>query len=119
MAAFNADGKVVAVGDSVSIVGTVSAISGSGSLATVTVVTNLNDSIVVKANDMNTPEGTVLTKGVNFSGSYFTTAAQCTVLGVVTAVSGSGQFAQLTVITASSGTSVTVTSGTCRSTSQV
>ena len=38
MAALNADGRVVAIGDSVTIMGSVDVVTGSGSLATVTVL---------------------------------------------------------------------------------
>jgi hypothetical protein len=113
--ALNFDGKVVAVGDQVSIMGHATSHTGTGSTASVTVTTLWNDSITVPANNAYGPQ----TDGVMISidGKGFTDADRITVPGVVTAVSGLGQYAQLTV-TLQGGTSVTVTAGTVRSTSQ-
>lgn len=113
--ALNADGKVVAVGDQVTIMGHAASHTGSGSTASVTVTTLFNNSITVPANNAYAPQ----TDGTMFSidGKGFSDTDRVTVPGVVTAVSGLGQIAQLTV-TLVGGTSVTVSAGACHSTSQ-
>lgn len=117
MAANNFNGFVVKAGDSVTILGKVASHTGTGSTASLTVTTILGDSITVPANNAFAPQ----TDGVlvSISGKGFSDKDKVSVPGVVTAVaSGSGQFAQLTV-TLTGGTSVTVSSGACTSTSQV
>lgn len=112
--ATNFDGKVVAVGDQVSIMGRIASHTGSGSTASMTVTTLYNDSITVPANNAYGPQ----TDGamVSIDGKGLTDADKITVPGVVTAVTGLGHNAQLTV-KLQGGTSVTVTAGAVRSTS--
>jgi hypothetical protein len=110
------DGKVVAVNDQVSVMGKVASHSGTGSTASLTVTTLFGDSITVPANNAYAPQ----TDGalISIDGKGFSDTDKVTVPGVVTAVgSGTGQNAQLTV-KLQGGTSVTVTAGACRSTSQ-
>jgi hypothetical protein len=116
MSAFNQDGKVVAVNDEVTITGNVVSVSGTGPTAMVTVETVLSaNNFVAQANDMNAvqSEGS---PAVSISGKHFGTAEdKVSVLGVVTAISGSGNTASLTVTLKTSGLSVTVPAGACRS----
>lgn len=106
------DGDNVRVGDQVTIMGHATSHTGTGSTASVTVTTLFNDSITVPANNLFAPQ----TDGVMISaaGKGFTDADRVSVPGVVTAVSGSGQTAQLTV-TLVGGTSVTVSAGATNS----
>lgn len=119
MAAFNADGKVVAVNDQVTIMGSVDTVTGTGSLATVTVIPNMGTtSISCQANDMNAVQHLVDAShpAVSISGKTFGVGDRVSVIGVVTAVSGSGAFASLTVTLATSRNSVVVPAGSVRST---
>lgn len=115
MAAFNADGKVVAVNDEVSILGLVVSLTGSGGTAVVTVQPLLTTStITANANDMNAVDHPNDSDHVatSISGKHFGQAGErVSVLGTVTAVSGS----TLTVLLCASGGSVTVPAGSCRS----
>ena len=115
MAAFSQDGKVINVNDQVSIVGNVVSVSGTGSLAIVTVETALTPSTFnAQANDMNA----VQTEGVakSISGKAFGFAEdQVSVLGRVSAISGSGNTAALSVVLKTSGVTVTAPAGVCRS----
>lgn len=118
MSAFNIDGKVIAVGDFVSIVGVISSVTGSGEFATVVVqpvfgTTTFNAS----PSDINTTEGTACGAA---AGNLPTAGNQCTVRGYVTAISGSGNSALLTVTLAGSSNSVSgiIPAGSCHSTSQ-
>jgi hypothetical protein len=118
MSAFSADGKVVAVGDSVTIVGS-GTVSGTGATATVTFTSLFNDSISCKSANVLAPEPSSVTVTSQPTGDLVGAIGngQFTLPGVVTAVSGNGNTAQLTV-TINDGTSVTVSAGACRSTSQ-
>ena len=104
----NTNGKTINVGDRVSILGTVVSISGTGSLATVTVQPPLSTSTFTgKANDMNAVQTDPASAAKSISGKAFGNAGdQVSVLGVVTAISGSGQSALLTMTLASSQASV-------------
>ena len=118
MSAFNRDGKVVAVGDFVSIIGIISSISGSDSNATIVVQPELSTSTFnASPSDVNTIGGTACGAA---SGNKPAAGAQCTVRGYVTAVSGSGNTAILTVTLAGSGNSISglIPAGSCHSTSQ-
>jgi hypothetical protein len=120
MSAFNADGKVVGVADQVTIMGTCSVIAGTGPTATITVVSQYGDTFNAQANDMASPVGTVGSPQMSFNdGNNFTVGTPVSVVGVVTAVSGSGQNAQLTVTLVTSRSSITVSAGAVRSTSKV
>lgn len=114
--ALNFDGKVVAVGDQVTIMGKAASHTGTGSTASVTMTTLLGDSITVPANNAHSVQHE--TGGMfNADGKQYGDTNRMSVPGVVTGVSGLGQIAQLTV-TLVGGTSVTVSAGACRSTSQ-
>lgn len=118
MAAFNADGKVVAVNDQVTIIGLVTNLSGSGGGATVTVMPNCTaTTISASARDMNAVPGAfdVSRLATSIAGKSFGIGDNVSVLGKVTAISGSGQFASLSVTLINSGSSVTVPSGSTRS----
>jgi len=113
--AFSADGKIVNVNDQVSIVGLVVSVSGTGSLAVITVETALTpNTFAAQANDMNA----VQTEGVakSISGKAFGFAGdQVSVLGRVSAISGSGNTAALSVVLKTSGNTITVPAGVTRS----
>lgn len=99
-----ATGKVIAAGDQVTILGTVSAISGTGPNASVTVQPVTGGSTFnAKASDCYAAQ----TDGVAISadGKGFGVGAQVSVPAVCTAVSGSGNGATLTS-TLNSGASV-------------
>ena len=115
MAAFNADGKVVAVNDQVTIMGSVDTITGTGGGATVTVIPlAATASISALARDMYAA-GLISGAAQSATGKPFGVGDRVSVMGVVTAVSGSGAFASLTV-KINSGTSVTVPAMSVRST---
>jgi hypothetical protein len=128
MPALNSLGKVVNLGDQVSIVAVVISTTNFGTtvpsgLAMVTAGTALtpatfthqgNDAEAVQhSNDAAHPALSITGKPYGASGD------QETVLGTVTAISGSGNTASLTVTLASSGLSVTVPAGVCTSASAV
>jgi hypothetical protein len=118
MAALNADGKVVAVNDEVTIMGSVNSITGTGGGAFVTVVPNMGTTTInCNANDMNAVQhdpGTTPTV-TSISGKAFGVGDKVSVLGTVTGTSGSGQFAVLTVTLCNSGNSVQVPAGSVHS----
>lgn len=118
MAALNYDGKVVAIGDSVTIMGSVDTVSGTGSLATVTVLPLQSASdITIKANDAESvqhPSDSSHT-AVSRSGKYYGPGDRISIPGTVTSVTGSGQAALIGVTLGTSGSSVTVPAGACRS----
>ncbi len=110
--ASNIWGKLVSVGDFVTILGAATAVSGTGVTATVTVETKMGDSFSVQGGDCNAP--------MNFSGTAQSTDAikfgqydSVRVNGQVTAVSNgpSGPQGQLTVLLSYSQTTITVSSG--------
>jgi hypothetical protein len=114
MSAFNLDGKVVNVGDGVSIVGVISSVSSP---------VNENSSVVIQpplsastftanALDIHTVESTG--NGPAY-GNNLVAGLDCTTTGLVTGVSGSGNTATLTVHLSSSGNSVSVPAGACHS----
>lgn len=110
MAVFNYDGKQVSVNDRVSVLGYVTAVSGTGGSATVTFQPlHSNSTISVKGNDANAPQ----TDGVvtSISGKGYGLADRATVLGFVTAISG----VNLVITLESSGASVTVPAASVRS----
>ena len=103
-------GNSINVGDQVTILGTVTAISGTGATASVTVLTLASDLIVIQAQDCYAPQtgGAAIGKG----GKGFGVNAQVTVPGDVTAVSGVGKTAQITTTTHNSKTSIVHSAGT-------
>jgi len=117
MAAFSADGKVISVGDSVTIMGSGS-VSGTGATATVTFVSSFNDSISCASINVLAPEPSSVAATSQPTGDMVGAVGNgvfC-IPAVVTAISGSSNTASLTV-TLNDGTSTTVTAGACRSTS--
>lgn len=108
--AFDIKGHAVSVGDYVSVVGVITAV-GSGNNPSVTVQPPLSAStFTVTAQDIRTLEGTACGGS---QGNAVTVGNDCTTTGRVTAVSGSGNTATLTVQLSVSGTSVSVPSGAC------
>lgn len=107
----NIDGKTVSVNDQVSIIGKVVSVSGSGSLATVTVQFPLAASTnTAKGYDCQSVEfpvdGNHTARSI-FGNAFGTAGDDITVMGTVTAISGSGITALLTVTLKSSGNSIT------------
>lgn len=113
----NINGKTVSVNDSVSILGKVVSVSGTGSLATVTVqppTAPASGQFNAQAYDMESVLQPLDANHVarSISGNSFGAAGDdVSVLGVVTAISGSGQTASLTVTLKNSGASITVPAG--------
>lgn len=98
-------GKVVSAGDQVTIVGSVTAVSGSGPSATVTIQPLTGASTFnAKASDCYAPQGTG--NATSLDGKPFGVGSQVSVPAAVTSVSGSGANATLTS-TVNSGASVT------------
>ena len=106
MAAFNIDGKVVNVQDRVSIIGIVTALTGPADQnQTITVQPPLSATTFnANVQDVFDTEG-ILTGAA--SGNQVLVGINCTVRGLVTAISGSGNTALLTVQLFNSGATVT------------
>jgi hypothetical protein len=118
MAAFSATGKVINVGDRVSIIGTVVSASGSAQPTQLVIQPALapaSGQFTCNANDLNsTQAGSAVQTGRSISGKPVgNTTQSVTVMGVVTAISGSSNTATLTVTLCSSGLSVSVPAGSC------
>lgn len=121
MAAFNIDGKVVNVGDAVSVVGICVGTSGTAQPLSCTIQPDLapaSGQFTCAANDCNATQHSAdanhparSASGKPFGGLN----DDVTVMGVVTAISGSGNGATLTVTLKNSGLSVSVPSGACHS----
>jgi hypothetical protein len=116
MAAFNAEGKQINVGDSVTTIATVVSVSGTGQTALVTFSTAWTpNTAVAQAYDgfavAQAGNPAVSIDGVAFgqSGGKFSP------MGVVQSISGSGCTALLSVLLKSSQTLVTVPAGACHS----
>lgn len=103
-------GNSINIGDQITLLGTVTAVSGKGATASVTVLTLSSDTVVVLAKDCYAPQtdGAAIGKG----GKGFGVGAQVTIPGDVTGVSGTGKTAQVTMTTHSSQTSVVHSAGT-------
>lgn len=114
MSAYNLDGKVVNVGDRVSIVGVITALSTPvNENMTVTIQPPLSaTTFTAGALDIRTVEGTG--NGPSY-GNQLNIGNDCTTTGLVTAISGNGNTATLTVTLTSSGLSVVMPSGACHS----
>jgi len=128
MAALNSLGQVVNLEDQVSIIAVVVSTANFGttvpsSLATVTAGTVLTPATFNhQANDANAVEHSndAAHPALSITGkNYGASGDQETVLGTVTAISGNGNTASLTVTLASSGLSVTVPAGATTSASAV
>jgi hypothetical protein len=116
--AFNINGKVVNVNDRVTILGTVVTIGGSLNTSTITVQPPLSTStFACQAGDLGVTEGVFATGTSGYSyGNAFNVGDSVSVKGYVTAITGSGNTAQLTITLASSGASITgIPSGACQS----
>jgi len=96
MTAIGKVGQVVNVGDEVTVLGIVTAISGAGSKALVTVSTQAGDTVTAQANDCYAPQ----TDGpaISHAGKGFSIGDPVSVMGIVTAIAGSGQTAKLTTV---------------------
>lgn len=108
----NADGNIVSVGDQVTIMGTVNTVTGTGGGAVVTVIPRkalASGSISCIGRDMNAA-GLISGNAQSIVGKPFGVGDNVSVLGNVTAISGSGMGATLTVTLCNSGNSVTVPS---------
>jgi hypothetical protein len=128
MSALNANGQVINLVDQVSIIATVVSTAPFGStvpssLAMVTAGTALTTATFVhQANDAKAVQHTVDANhpALSIAGKAYGAAGdQETIIGTVTAISGNGNTASLTVTLASSGLSITVPSGVCNSASAV
>lgn len=115
----NKNGQTVSVNDQVSILAKFVSLTGSGSLATVTAQPQLSTSTIsVKAYDCQCVSHPADSSHVarSISGQAFGVAGNdLSILGTVTAITGSGVTALLTVTLKSSGNSVTVPAGSCQS----
>jgi hypothetical protein len=103
------------VADQVSILGGVQSITGSApSTASVVLQGIYGETFTVQARDCTSVQhtsGSAMSK----NGKLFTTADRVTANGIVTAVTGSGVTAQVTVKLDNSGLSVVVYAGSCHS----
>lgn len=115
MSALNQMGDPVNVGDRVTIVGVVSSVSTTDITANVVVQPPLSaNTFTVNVQDVIVPAGQT-TEGAGMTGNKVVAGSDCTVTGLVTAISGSGNTATLTVSTSVKGTSITVPAGACYS----
>lgn len=112
MAAYSQTGKVVNVGDRVSIIGVISSVTSP---------VNENSSVVIQpplsattftANALDVHVVESAGNGPSY-GNLPTAGLDCTTTGVVTAIAGSGNTATLTVTLTTSGLSVSVPAGAC------
>ena len=112
MAAFDLKGQIVNTGDQVSVLGSVTAV-GSGSNPNVTIQPPLSpNTYTVTARNLRTTEG-----GANggVQGNAIAVGNDCTVVGVVSSISGSGNTATLTIVLQDSGILLNVPAGACYS----
>lgn len=117
------NGNTVAVNAHVSIIAKVVSVAGTGQLATVTAQAPLDASTVsIKANDANAVEqpNDASHTAVSFGGNFYGAAGDdITILGVVSAITGSGVNAVLTVKLVSSQTSISTAAGNVSSVAEV
>ena len=120
----NKNGKAVNINDAVSIIGKVVAVSGIGSLASVTVQSPLDaGTYVITAHDAyavqqeyDSTNPDALYPAVSIDGKHYGQAGDdLTVLGVCTAISGSGLNAILTILLKTSQTFINTAAGNCSS----
>jgi hypothetical protein len=128
MAALGANGQAITLGDQVTIIATTVSTAPFGttipsSLAMVTAGTALTPATFVhQANDAKAVQHSVdaTHPALSIAGKAYGAAGdQETVIGTVTAITGSGNTASLTVTLATSGLSIMVPSGVCNSASAV
>lgn len=115
----NKNGGTINVNDHVSITAKVVSYTGSGSLASVTLQAPLDPStFVAQGNDCfaveQLPDANHTVRSL-LGNPYGVAGDDVTVLGVVTAISGSGLTAQLTVKLITSQSSITTSAGNCTS----
>jgi len=118
----NKNGGTVAVNAHVSIIAKVVSVSGSGSLATVTCQAPLDTGTFnIQANDCNAVEQSADASHAarTYGNAYGAAGDDITVKGVVTAITGSGIYAVLTVKLAVSSTSITTAAGNVSSAAEV
>lgn len=113
------NGKVINVQDRVSIVSKVVSVAGSGSLASVTLQAPLDaGTYIAQANDcgavQHSNDASHLAVSVD-GKSYGVAGNDVTARGLVTAISGSGITAVLTVVLSVSQTTITTLAGNCSS----
>lgn len=110
------EGSVINVGDQVSIMGAVISITGSAPTTAAILIEELYGfySFTAHANDL-TNITHASGAGMGMNGFLFSIADRVTANGQVTAISGSGQSATLTVTLDHSLLSVTVSAGSCHS----
>lgn len=116
------NGVTVNVKAHVSIIGKVVSVAGTGSFATITVQSPLDaGTYTILATDCNAVEqpADASHPARTFGNAYGAKGDDITVLGVVTAISGSGLSAILTVTLATSGTSITTAAGNVTSSAEV
>ena len=120
MAAISSTGKVINVGDQVSVFATVVSYTGVGGTARVTVQTPWTSAtFVANANDMNAVEhpNDASHTALSFNGgkNFGLNGNQVTVLGTVTAISGSGVTASLSIQLVTSLATIVAPAGSCTS----
>lgn len=115
----NASGQTVSVNDHVSITAKVVSFTGSGATAVVTVQAPQDaGTFSIQGNDcfcVEQPADVSHTVRSLSGNAYGVKGDDITVLGLVTAISGSGQSALLTVKLISSLNSITTAAGNCNS----
>ena len=124
--ALNRNGQIVNINDSVTCLATVVSFTGVGSTAQVTAQTPLSAStVVIQANDaqakqhvevQNAADSTNVYACLSISGMYYgKDGDELSILGTVTAISGSGNTALLSVKLVTSGATIIVPAGACAS----
>src|ERR1700675_5059727 len=112
----NYDGKEVRLGNHVDIMGSEEGISGVGALALVLIITLYNDSLSTQANALYAQQNdSAAPSGSSWDGKNFAAGDRVYVPSRVTAITGDGVTAQLTVTLDQTGASATVSAGTVRS----
>jgi hypothetical protein len=111
MAAFDLKGHVINVGDYASILGNIVSVSNNLSVGSVIIQPPLsaNTFTVGSADVLTTVSNT--TEGGGKTGVQLAAGQDCVVSAVVTAISGSGNTATLTLQTLINGTIITVPAG--------
>jgi len=110
MAGTSLTGNSVNAGDQITILGNVTAVSGTGPNASVTVQTLTGETITVKAKDCYAPQtdGPAISK----AGKGFGVGSQVSISADVVSVSGTGKSAVVTATTHASSTPVAPSAGT-------
>lgn len=102
MAGTTSTGSTVDVGDSVSVLGEVKSISGTGPTATLTIICNNGAITTAQARDCFAPQG--IGPAISENGKPFGVGSPVTVKATVTSISGTGSNATLTTKANNSGT---------------